>query len=152
MRELFIWSIQKLHCSFLIKIFFSDVHWNISHSTIFSGSSITDFMPQLRNFNKDMFSLIAWDPPGYGKSYPPSREWVDNFLHEDAKIAARLMEVCTVCCFVHRIMWSVLDNDEEDAAKDFSEIWYIFISLIRRHLCWMILYRFFSIQIQSTPN
>ncbi|KAK2152510.1 hypothetical protein LSH36_326g04055 [Paralvinella palmiformis] len=60
------------------------------------GSSITDFMPQLRNFNKDMFSLIAWDPPGYGKSYPPSREWVDNFLHEDAKIAARLMEVLDI--------------------------------------------------------
>lgn len=74
----------------------------------FLGTSVTDFSPQLKNLNKDIFTLIAWDPPGYGKSYPPPREWVDDFLQEDAKIAARLMEVCKMCHFNQQYtVWNV---------------------------------------------
>ena len=43
--------------------------------------------------NREKFTLIAFDPPGYGLSRPPDREWPDRFLHHDAEVAAQLMQV-----------------------------------------------------------
>lgn len=56
------------------------------------GSSRTDFLPQLQNLNRDIFTLYAWDPPGYGKSRPPDRDWPVHFLGRDADVAAKLMQ------------------------------------------------------------
>lgn len=57
------------------------------------GSIWTDFTPQIKGLNKDLFTLIAWDPPGYGKSIPPNREFPVNFYEKDADTALFLMRV-----------------------------------------------------------
>nr|CAD7425163.1 unnamed protein product [Timema monikensis] len=57
-----------------------------------TGSIWSDFKPQLEKLNRSKFTLVAWDPPGYGKSRPPDREFSLNFLHDDADIAAKLVQ------------------------------------------------------------
>ena len=57
------------------------------------GCSRTDFKLQLEHFDKESFTLVAWDPRGYGKSIPPSRDWPDQFFRRDANDAVKLMEV-----------------------------------------------------------
>ncbi|XP_070567447.1 valacyclovir hydrolase-like [Ptychodera flava] len=56
------------------------------------GSSQTDFSPQLSGLNRDKFTLIAWDPRGYGKSRPPDRDFPKKFFDRDAEDAAQLMK------------------------------------------------------------
>ncbi|XP_072267885.1 valacyclovir hydrolase [Pyxicephalus adspersus] len=56
------------------------------------GSSQTDFGPQLKQFNKKDFTLIAWDPRGYGLSIPPHRDYPMDFFERDAKDAIDLMK------------------------------------------------------------
>ena len=51
------------------------------------GSTRTDFSPQLNGLNRDRLCLIAWDPPGYGYSRPPDRDFND-FYRKDAEMAA----------------------------------------------------------------
>lgn len=57
------------------------------------GSAQSDFKPQLEGLPPllKQHSIIAWDPPGYGKSDPPKSYHLD-FYQEDADIAHRLME------------------------------------------------------------
>eukprot|EP00794_Sanderia_malayensis_P006528 gene6528-7270_t len=54
------------------------------------GSSRSDFGPQLRDLS-DKFTVIAFDPRGYGKSIPPWRDFPENFFQRDADDAAELM-------------------------------------------------------------
>ncbi|XP_064072579.1 valacyclovir hydrolase [Vanessa tameamea] len=56
------------------------------------GTIWTDFKPQIEGFMKDKFSLVVWDPPGYGKSYPPEKELSLNFYENDADTALQLMK------------------------------------------------------------
>ncbi|GAA6225166.1 valacyclovir hydrolase [Lates japonicus] len=35
------------------------------------GSTRTDFAPQLKSLNKEHFTIVGWDPRGYGQSRPP---------------------------------------------------------------------------------
>ena len=56
------------------------------------GSGQTDFLPQLTGLNPEIFTIIAWDPPGYGHSRPPDRDFND-FYRKDAFMAAKLMKV-----------------------------------------------------------
>lgn len=56
------------------------------------GSSWTDFKPQLEKLDKNKFTIIAWDPPGYGGSRPPDRDFTGNFFHRDADVALKLMK------------------------------------------------------------
>ncbi|KAM5156660.1 valacyclovir hydrolase-like isoform 1-T1 [Mantella aurantiaca] len=56
------------------------------------GSSQTDFGPQLKQLNKNLFTLIAWDPRGYGLSIPPQRDYPIDFFERDAKDAIDLMQ------------------------------------------------------------
>lgn len=58
-----------------------------------SGSGQTDFGPQLKSMNKQLFTVVAWDPRGYGKSIPPSRDFPPDFFERDAKDAVDLMQV-----------------------------------------------------------
>lgn len=58
-----------------------------------SGSGQTDFGPQLQSLNKELFTIVAWDPRGYGKSIPPSRDFPPDFFERDAKDAVDLMQV-----------------------------------------------------------
>ncbi|NXU03350.1 BPHL hydrolase, partial [Buphagus erythrorhynchus] len=57
------------------------------------GSGQTDFGPQLKSMNKQLFTVVAWDPRGYGKSIPPSRDFPPDFFERDAKDAVDLMQV-----------------------------------------------------------
>lgn len=60
------------------------------------GSSWTDFKPQIEKLpsllNND-YTIIAWDPPGYGKSVPPRRQFDLDFYRRDADWAKNLMEI-----------------------------------------------------------
>lgn len=59
------------------------------------GTARSDFSQQLDHFaGHPRLKVIAWDPPGYGRSRPPARTWpkVPNFYHRDAEVAAELME------------------------------------------------------------
>jgi len=55
------------------------------------GTALTDFAPQIEGFSGSDFTIIGWDPPGYGKSQPPTREF-KNFFQEDARMAVEMMK------------------------------------------------------------
>jgi len=57
------------------------------------GSSRTDFSPQLAMLNRGKLTVVGWDPPGYGHSFPPERNFSNDFFHDDAKTAVDLMNV-----------------------------------------------------------
>ncbi|KAB0337976.1 hypothetical protein FD754_024874, partial [Muntiacus muntjak] len=62
-----------------------------SHGTpVCSGE--TDFGPQIENLNKKLFTVVAWDPRGYGHSRPPDRDFPVDFFERDAKDAIDLMK------------------------------------------------------------
>ncbi|CAL1678182.1 unnamed protein product [Lasius platythorax] len=56
------------------------------------GTIWTDFKPQIENLNTDKLTIVAWDPPGYGKSRPPDRTFPDDFFQRDAAWAHSLMQ------------------------------------------------------------
>ncbi|XP_060890256.1 valacyclovir hydrolase isoform X2 [Labrus mixtus] len=56
------------------------------------GSTRTDFGPQLKSLNKERFTVIGWDPRGYGRSRPPDRDFPLDFFERDAKDAVDLMK------------------------------------------------------------
>ncbi|EHB09758.1 Valacyclovir hydrolase [Heterocephalus glaber] len=65
------------------------------HTRILSplpGSGETDFGPQLKSLSKKLFTVVAWDPRGYGHSRPPDRDFPVDFYERDAKDAVDLMK------------------------------------------------------------
>lgn len=58
------------------------------------GTALTDFGPQIEQFPDliSNYSIIGWDPPGYGKSRPPNRTFDLDFFHRDAFLANGLMK------------------------------------------------------------
>ncbi|EFN81112.1 Valacyclovir hydrolase [Harpegnathos saltator] len=52
----------------------------------------TDFKPQIENLDADKLVIVAWDPPGYGKSRPPDKMFPDDFFQRDAVLAHDLMK------------------------------------------------------------
>ena len=62
-------------------------------SLFLSGSTRTDFAPQLEKLNKEKYTVYAFDPRGYGHSIPPTRDWPLLFLQRDAEDAVTLMKV-----------------------------------------------------------
>ncbi|XP_045407551.1 valacyclovir hydrolase isoform X2 [Lemur catta] len=52
----------------------------------------TDFGPQLQSLSKKLFTVVAWDPRGYGHSRPPDRDFPVDFFERDAKDAVDLMK------------------------------------------------------------
>uniref|UniRef100_D3TLG8 Putative hydrolase n=1 Tax=Glossina morsitans morsitans TaxID=37546 RepID=D3TLG8_GLOMM len=58
------------------------------------GSSWTDFKPQIEQLPELLpnYTVIAWDPPGYGKSIPPKRNFDLDFFQNDARQAVQLMK------------------------------------------------------------
>lgn len=61
------------------------------------GTIWTDFKPQVEGINRDKFTLVAWDPPGYGKSRPPTKEFPVDFYEKDATVAIDFMKVSKLC-------------------------------------------------------
>ncbi|RVE51996.1 hypothetical protein evm_003274 [Chilo suppressalis] len=56
------------------------------------GTIWTDFRPQVEGFDREKFTLVAWDPPGYGKSRPPERSFPTDFYVKDADYANQFMK------------------------------------------------------------
>lgn len=54
------------------------------------GTATTDFLPQLEALDPTLFSIVGWDPPGYGHSRPPARDFTDYF-RRDADLAVTTM-------------------------------------------------------------
>lgn len=71
----------------------------------FPGSGQTDFGPQLKSMNKQLFTIVAWDPRGYGQSIPPSRDFPPDFFERDAKDAVDLMQVNIKPIFLKFCRW-----------------------------------------------
>ena len=67
-----------------------------SLSLFLSGSTRTDFAPQLEKLNKEKYTVYAFDPRGYGRSIPPTRDWPLLFLQRDAEDAVTLMKVSLI--------------------------------------------------------
>ena len=59
------------------------------------GSIATNYWPVFEKMDKDKFTFIGVDPPGYGKSRPPDRDvWIEEFsVRRDARLAVKLMKV-----------------------------------------------------------
>jgi len=57
------------------------------------GSIYTDFAPQIETLNRAKYTIVVWDPPGYGFSRPPDRDFSPGFFHRDADYAVSLMKV-----------------------------------------------------------
>lgn len=56
------------------------------------GSGETDFGPQLKGLDKKRFTVVAFDPRGYGRSRPPDRDFPSDFFHRDAQDGLQLMQ------------------------------------------------------------
>ncbi|XP_055902589.1 valacyclovir hydrolase [Eupeodes corollae] len=58
------------------------------------GSAWTDFKPQIEKLPSLLpdYTIIAWDPPGYGKSIPPRRQFGLDFFQKDAEWAKDFMQ------------------------------------------------------------
>ena len=54
------------------------------------GSTRSDFQPQLKGLS-NKFTVVAFDPRGYGASIPPWRDFPKTFFQRDADDAAELM-------------------------------------------------------------
>ncbi|KAL5242281.1 hypothetical protein ACI65C_009691 [Semiaphis heraclei] len=65
---------------------------------IFPGTlgQATDFTPITENLDLDKYTIYIWDPPGYGSSRPPDRDFSPGFLYRDADYAIALMEALGV--------------------------------------------------------
>ncbi|XP_063392262.1 valacyclovir hydrolase-like isoform X2 [Cydia fagiglandana] len=60
------------------------------------GTIWTDFKPQVEGFNREKFTVVAWDPPGYGKSRPPVRDFPVDFYEKDADYTYEFMKALNI--------------------------------------------------------
>lgn len=56
------------------------------------GTIWSDFKSLITNIDKEKFTVVAFDPPGYGRSRPPNRNFNIDFYKNDAKCAHDLMK------------------------------------------------------------
>jgi hypothetical protein len=74
-----------------------------THNILFTAGAlgtVDDFAEQMKadgtGFDLTKFTMVAWDPPGYGQSRPPGRHEIgpyDGLVRQDAVIALALMKV-----------------------------------------------------------
>lgn len=60
------------------------------------GTIWTDFKPQVEGLDKEKFTIVAWDPPGYGKSRPPEKDYNTNLYEKDADAAYEFMQALNI--------------------------------------------------------
>merc|ERR1711971_1523817 len=56
------------------------------------GTATTDMLPQIEGLCPRTFSLVGWDPPGYGESRPPARDFKDFLAFQGFQCWAGVME------------------------------------------------------------
>nr|XP_034828878.1 valacyclovir hydrolase-like [Maniola hyperantus] len=70
------------------------------HSCIFTpgglGTIWTNYKQQIEGFDRSRFTLVVWDPPGFGKSYPPEREFTSDSYENDADTGYKLMKMLDI--------------------------------------------------------
>lgn len=64
------------------------------------GTIWSDFKPQIDGFDRKKFTVVVWDPPGYGNSRPPNRKFTSKFYEEDAEATREFLNVLLLnkCC------------------------------------------------------
>jgi len=60
---------------------------------LFVTGFIDNFNSLIQLFDRDKYTVVVWDPPGYGLSRPPDRVFSIGHLHSDADYVISLMEV-----------------------------------------------------------
>ncbi|KAJ8719180.1 hypothetical protein PYW07_016736 [Mythimna separata] len=60
------------------------------------GTIWTEGKPQVEGFNREKITLVAWDPPGYGKSRPPEKTFTTDFYEKDADAAYEFMKALKI--------------------------------------------------------
>lgn len=56
------------------------------------GTIDLDYRKIFDVIDKTKFKLVSWDPPGYGFSRPPDRDFTKGYLQRDAELVAELMQ------------------------------------------------------------
>lgn len=64
------------------------------------GTIWSDFKPQIESLDRKRFTIVAWDPPGYGKSRPPNRKFTTKFYEEDADACREFLNVIFKFCVI----------------------------------------------------
>lgn len=58
-----------------------------------SGSIFSDFTRQVQYFDREKYTIVAWDPPGSGYSRPPDKDVSQRMYYRDAECAISFMKV-----------------------------------------------------------
>ena len=69
-------------------------YFGVSMHSFSSGTIEMDFGKFFERVDKEKFTWVAWDPPGYGKSRPPPRDFTGSYGHRDGVLVGKMMEVC----------------------------------------------------------
>ncbi|XP_018567080.1 valacyclovir hydrolase [Anoplophora glabripennis] len=56
------------------------------------GTIWTDFKPQIEELDREKFTIVVWEPPGYGRSRPPNRNFNLDVYKNDAEVAFKFMK------------------------------------------------------------
>ncbi|CAL8069615.1 unnamed protein product [Orchesella dallaii] len=51
-----------------------------------------DFIPLFLKMDKKKYTIVSWDPPGYGRSRPPLRDFTGVFYQRDGHMVVKLMD------------------------------------------------------------
>jgi len=62
------------------------------------GTIETDFGDQIKGFDLEKFTIVSWDPPGYGRSRPPERVF-DDWFRKDAELIVKLVRKLEITKF-----------------------------------------------------
>ncbi|XP_023953437.2 valacyclovir hydrolase [Bicyclus anynana] len=60
------------------------------------GTIWTSYKEQIEGFDRNKFTLVVFDPPGFGKSYPPAREFTMDSYGNDADTGYQLMKILDI--------------------------------------------------------
>ncbi|XP_068623926.1 valacyclovir hydrolase-like isoform X2 [Battus philenor] len=60
------------------------------------GTIWTDFKAQVDGLNREQFTIVAWDPIGYGKSRPPDKVFTPDFFEKDADVAFEFLKLLKI--------------------------------------------------------
>jgi len=63
-----------------------------------------DFKHQISGLDHNELTIVAWDPPGYGLSRPPAKDFKPGFYIRDAHLAYGLMKVTFYVARFHLVI------------------------------------------------
>ncbi|CAG7696335.1 unnamed protein product, partial [Allacma fusca] len=69
------------------------------------GTIDLDYGEFFEKVDKIKYRWVCWDPPGYGESYPPRREFTRGYLDRDSKTLQQLMKELNIARY-YVLGWS----------------------------------------------